>query len=191
MFEWLGDILKRCFIFGNINMMISLQLNLKVNIFAEILSVGELSKGIVRFYSVKLEDANETMFESFLQRCCSEQPISFETKALLETLKVIGRRGAKKHYFIHENKAHRICTQIRAGRKLRLYCYRLNEHTVILFGGAVKTEGARSAQACPNVGPYFLEAQKIAKALDNLILKKELEWSDLTHELITPNDFSF
>jgi hypothetical protein len=163
-----------------------------VNTFAEILPIKELSKDKVRYYTIKEEGKADSMFMSFIRRCCTEEPRSLESQALIDTLLEIGSRGAKDHYFAHEKKALRIkYIGAKEGRKLRLYCYKMSYSVVILFSGGVKSESTRTAQECPEISPFFHQAQKVATALDAAIVSQALRRNDITGELIVPNDFSF
>lgn len=52
-------------------------------------------------------------------------------------------------------------------KRLRLYCYRLNDSTVILFNGCHKTK--RNPEDCPNCRDQFLLTQQIASKIWNLL----------------------
>ncbi|MCB9315548.1 MAG: hypothetical protein H6569_05385 [Lewinellaceae bacterium] len=58
---------------------------------------------------------------------------------------------------------------------LRLYLIRLNKNVVILLNGGEKT--TRNALDCPNIRPYFVAAQKIAKALDKAMNDGDIQYN--------------
>lgn len=59
-------------------------------------------------------------------------------------------------------------------KNLRLYCLRANDHVVIFFNGGMKIK--QKAQDCPNVGPYFRQANQLARKIDQLFQQKEINW---------------
>jgi len=130
------------------------------------------------------------LYESFLKI----QGANKKNKVIhiVNWLKEIGDRyGAQDDLFRDEQKqgeanalppegTHRRPTYTEDGKNipnnLRLYCYRLNEHVVILFSGAIKT--AKYAQDCPNVNPHFKQANRLTKAIDTAIKVKDIIWID-------------
>ncbi|WP_424001207.1 hypothetical protein [Maribacter sp. IgM3_T14_3] len=162
--------------------------------FARLKHIQDLEK--VSYYSVCLGDDPDTLvdqdslYESFLkvEGAKSKKKVIHITNWLKE----IGERyGAQDRLFRPEQNqgeatglppkgTHRAPTYTEDGKNipnnLRLYCYRLNEHVVILFSGAIKT--AKYPQDCPNVGPHFKEANRLTKAIDTAIKVKDIIWID-------------
>lgn len=63
----------------------------------------------------------------------------------------------------------------------RLYCMRISDAAVVLFSGGLKT--ADTAQECPNVRPHFLLANRLSKAIQQLIIEKEIRINHETNDL--------
>ncbi|MCK0137177.1 hypothetical protein [Arenibacter sp. S6351L] len=160
----------------------------------------------VSYYSVCVGDDPQTfddqdsLYESFLKT--QGEVNRKKVIHIINWLKEIGERyGAQKHLFRDEQKqgeanalppegTNRRPTYTEAGKNipnnLRLYCYRLNEHVVILFSGAVKT--AKYAQDCPNVNPHFAKANRLTKAIDTAIKEKDIRWIDNFSDIAFEDD---
>lgn len=146
-----------------------------MNKFANIIEAITFDK--VKYYTVHFEDKELNEFEDFLDSN-REGKANDELKILLSWLKNIGNKySAKKHFFRNENKAdalpppRRYLTDLYE-EHLRLYCMRINDNIVILFNGGVKT--AATAQECPNVKKYFNMANKLARRIDDMIVRKSI-----------------
>jgi hypothetical protein len=57
----------------------------------------------------------------------------------------------------------------------------VSKHVVFLFDGDLKTR--QRAQDCPNVGPYFRQANKISKAINRCFVDKELRWNEFDDDI--------
>lgn len=160
----------------------------------------------VSYYSVCLSDDPDeleeidSLYESFLKI----QGAKNKNKVIhiVNWLKEIGERyGAKETLFRDEQKdgeasglppkgTHRQPTYTEDGKdipnNLRLYCYRLNEHVVILFSGDIKT--TKYAQDCPNVARHFKEANQLTRAIDTAIKEKEIRWIDNYEDIYFEDD---
>ncbi|MDR3010860.1 MAG: hypothetical protein LBV59_23235 [Sphingobacterium sp.] len=70
---------------------------------------------------------------------------------------------------------------------LRLYCHRLNDHVVILYGGAIKTAG--KAQDCPQVKEHFNLANILSRLIDQGFVDDDIEWNDDDRDILYNEDF--
>ena len=156
---------------------------------------------MVRYYSVVFEGEDSiSEVADFLARHRTVEYLE-EMKPLYALLKSMAfMHGAKADFFRNEREAlalppdwrgaSAVPREIRESFKevgnLRLYVVRLNEHVVFLLNGGEKTE--RWPQDCPNVRKYFLQAQKIAQAIDEAMKDGEIWYNDQkTDILFKPN----
>jgi len=152
-----------------------------VNIFATIKEEIRFDK--VTYYSVCLEENDESLFLQFLNSHVSEE-YQEQLSLIRSWLRKIGNEiGAQERYFRNESfrggdtRALPPPTRyLEIECNLRLYCMRINDDIVILFSGAEKT--AVTAQECDNVYPHFLQANKLSKAIYTAILEKDIEIDD-------------
>ena len=122
----------------------------------------------VTFYTVLEENDNKQLlwFYHFLEKINEE-----DKRAIKSLIKKMGTRfGAKEYFFRHEGEAHALPSTkvhfVELHNDLRLYCLRVNEHAVVLFGGGYKD--ARSAQDSRISYEFYLAntmARKIRKAM--------------------------
>lgn len=154
----------------------------------------------VVFYSVVVngEEDKESLFELFIsQHTVSE---SAKLNHILAWIRVLGNKyGAKDRYFRHEmaaeglppNGIHREPTYIEedqnVSNNLRLYCHRLSDHVVVLFGGDVKT--ATKAQDCPLVKHHFNLANTLSRLIDKSFADGDLEWDDDYRDILYDENF--
>lgn len=148
-----------------------------MNKFATITLDREFIYQKVKFYSVTFEEevseANK-FFEKMEQRASEDDIVRF-----IAILEEIGNsRGAKERYFRKEKAFDALPPKNKEVRELeleefepidnwRLYCLRLSDSIVILFNGDIKT--ADTAQECPNVSPFFHQATRFTKLIDEAI----------------------
>lgn len=145
----------------------------------------------VTFYSVRLlNNENEiTEFYDFLNRMEDVSEIETDLGNLLLWIEEIGEKyGAiKSKFFRHESKSGEASAlppsrstmehhEIIIEEQLRLYCLVANEHLVFLFNGGIKT--TKNPEDCPNVGPYFRQANYLATKIDELFLERTIYWND-------------
>lgn len=165
-----------------------------MNTFARLKHIQDYEK--VSYYSVCLSDDpdslddEDSLYESFLkiEGAKNRKKVIHITNWLSE---IGDRYGAQKHLFRDEQQqgeasglppkgTHRTPTYAEDGKNvpnnLRLYCYVLNPHVVILFSGAIKT--ANYAQDCTNVKDHFKIANQLTKAIDTAIKEKDIRWID-------------
>ncbi len=159
-----------------------------MNRFATLVELFRFSR--VTYYSVQFfEEQDITLFQEFLESHATEE-FEKELAILRSWIRKIGEEiGAQERYFRHEawrgGDARALPPPARhlAGEcKLRLYCMRVNERAVILFGGGFKT--ARTAQECPNTRPHFILANRLCRVIQRAIQERDIEIDSLTGELI-------
>lgn len=131
---------------------------------------------LVGFYSVRFQDREVSEFKDFLNRMEDRPTIEVELLDLLELIRVMGEEeGALPEFFRPEQHGSELMAippkrmpwrqrELSVGQ-LRLYCLHLSEGVVILFNGEEKTKGPIKAQDCPVVGPYFKQANRLARVL--------------------------
>jgi len=166
--------------------------------FASIKYIKSYAK--VTYYSVVIngEEEEKSLFELFVDRYTTEEKAKLNH--ILSWIKEIGDKyGAMDYLFRDENNASAlppsgvdreptyIEEDINAANPLRLYCHRLNEYVVILFGGGVKT--ADAVQDCANIRIPFYLANKLTKLIDKNILEKEIEWDDERKDILYDEEY--
>lgn len=175
--------------------------------FARIKRVAAFKK--VVYYSVVLTESDdedvlknntESLFEDFQKRMGSSQ--GKKLTHILAWLKEIGNnRGAQIEDFRPENRANALPPKgkdrkpvyIEKGKKspndLRLYCFYANKYVVFLFNGDIKT--TKKAQDCPQVGPHYKMADRLASCINDLFIKKEIFWINNDQNIDFDDDLIF
>jgi hypothetical protein len=158
-----------------------------VNTFVKIIRLEEFSFNKVKYYSIQYKDNDINEFYDFLNRMEDFSDVEDDLSNLVEWIEQIGEEhGAKKDFFRNEqlnSEAKALPPPYRKMKAydiiindLRLYCMVANEHVVFLFNGGIKTT-VYDARDCPNVGPYFKQANKIVKKLDELFRDRSITWN--------------
>lgn len=177
-------------------------IDFKVNKFAALELLEELSGDIVTYYSICYvsefdEDETEdkiSLFEDFLIRHEDNSEIEDEFNDLITWLDNIAYEyGANKDYFRPEKAAEAlpppaVFLDIQYKYNLRLYCMRINDNIVILFNGGVKSADVATAQECPVVKPYFEEANRLAIKIEELLINRTIKFSANQTQLIFDQD---
>lgn len=139
--------------------------------------IEDISHGKVAFYTVKLGDNQLTEIELFDSKDFSDH--AQELKILYNAIDLMQIKGALKAFFKDEDAANALpvvpeSLQVANGTDfgIRLYCIRINDNLAILLNGAIKT--AHKNQDCENVRQHFYNAKRIAKAIDKMILDREI-----------------
>lgn len=162
-----------------------MEINLKVNTFVKIIQFEELTFKKVIFYTVQFEDNEYSEYEDFILRHSNNPDIVGDIINLDYWIRKIGDEiGALANYFRNEsyfgNTQALPPPRYKMGeivvKDLRLYCMRIDNSRVILFNGGIKTKD--NAKDCPNVAPYFKQANKLAETIDRLLSKKEIVIKD-------------
>lgn len=164
-----------------------------MNIFATIEEAIRFD--LVTYYTVRLEvggvKADKSEFEKWIAKHSEDEYIADEYHDIMALLERMGRKlTAKLRYFRNERNADALPpnwlkltreekeAHIPYSKNLRLYCIRITERIVILFNGAVKSDGARTAEECQNVRRFFRQANAFAKAIDTALTHNDLQISD-------------
>lgn len=146
----------------------------------ELVELTDLSGRKTVFYSVILKGEMNTLFEKFV----SENIVKFEDEVLdiLTRLdRVANETGARDHFFkLHEGKSgDPVCALYdNPDKKLRLYCIRYHERTIILGNGGHKPKGTRSWQDKEDLAQAANQMITLAKDIDQKIQDGEIFWSD-------------
>ena len=165
-----------------------------MNTFATIKQIAVYEK--VRYYSILFEGEKNTEYEKFILNHASNQNIKDEFFDLLHwiTLYLGERFGAQSKYFRHEGAANALppnaqYLKLKYEENLRLYCYRISDHVVILFNGGIKTKGVNNPQDCEVVKPHFENANKLSHLINNAFTNKEILLSEDQKILLMNDDF--
>lgn len=147
----------------------------------------------VNFYSVRVEGEELSLVERFMSTFGDDKTLRPQLRKIIGVINLMGKdSGAKVSFFRAE--ANTFALPQKSTRyegpdgslshvMLRLYCLRVTDGIVILFGGHLKN--ARTNQECSNVLPHFNLAKKITRSFDDARLNKMIEISEnqLTGEL--------
>jgi hypothetical protein len=166
-----------------------------MNTFVAIERIDELCGDRVNFYSVRLKGKNSNEFFDFLSRMEDVEEVETDLNHLILWLdRIANETGAPIRYFRAEGyladaSALPPPRQIMKLDELeveniRLYCLRANDNVVFLFNGGIKTKGINNAKNCPNVGPHFIQANKIARHINGLFLEKTITWNEDQTDII-------
>jgi len=123
--------------------------------FAEIIELIHYKE--VTYYSILLDGDKESLFHQFVNKML-EKRLNEDLAILKSFLEKVGNKyGAKKQYFRFENTADALPPNfVSTKHNLRLYCMRINENSVILFNGGMKTKS--TSQESPEVSMHFHDA---------------------------------
>lgn len=163
-----------------------------MNTFAAIEPVLSFPK--VKYYTVRIDNAELTEFGKFVAEHISNKSISEEFNDLLQwiQLRLGTRHGALQPYFRKEKSAQALPPyvehlSIAYKKNLRLYCYRISDHVVVLFNGGIKSKGIKYAQKCPIVSTHFYTANKLSNAIKLAMSSKNIQLNaEQTELIITP-----
>jgi hypothetical protein len=142
----------------------------------------------VTYYTVTLEGAKTDLFTNFINTNTNEQTED-DIDTIIAWLQKLGNTiGAQERYFRFEAYAGGEASALPPPPQFletsinhRLYCMRISDTAVVLFSGGLKT--ADTAQKCPNVRPHFLLANRLSKAIQRLIIEKEIQINHETNDL--------
>lgn len=159
-----------------------------MNKFATIVPAIRFRK--VTYYSVQFEEEGESLFLQFVNKHAAGDEYFEDLSLIRSWLRKIGEQiGAQDKYFRFEGARKGDARAlpppakfIRVDCSLRLYCMRINDRIVILFGGAKKT--AEKAQDCDQVRPHLFLANKLTQAIDQAIKDKGIVIDDKHGKLI-------
>jgi hypothetical protein len=169
-----------------------------MNNFAKIYKVKELSGEKVTYYTLFVDGEDVPEFFDFLNRMEEITKIEDDLSNLITWIQEIADKyGALKKFFRYEGidsdtsalppprgvmRSHKIEVN-----DLRLYCFVLNENVVFLFNGDIKSNVV-DAKDCPRVGKYIRQANRMSKAIDQLIKDGEIQWNKTGTDIIFQSD---
>ena len=165
-----------------------------MNKFATIIPINRFSRTKVKIYTVQIEDETgikaETEFENWISRHQSDLEIQKDLGLIRSWVEIISKGKHNLNILLRdENAAHALppktkFLEIDYAPTLRLYGMVIGNKTLILFNGGIKTKA--KAQDCPNVAPYFHEANKLCRAIEES-LRDSLELNYSTGEFNNPD----
>lgn len=163
--------------------------------FVKIKRLRDLDFGQVEFYSLSVDEEDDTEFEAFLKKHKDIADIKDDFQNLLAFIKTIAVDGADERFFRFEENAQAIpgksripYFQMDSKHQIRIYCLRLSERVVFLFNGGIKTN--QDPKKCKNCSLHFSNAQTFAKAINGLVKEGEiLIDSDSEKVVHFPNEF--
>lgn len=164
-----------------------------MNIFATLQKINAFTFRKVNYYSIQFEDNEDDISEffDFLNRMEDIEEKRDDLLNFIQWLEDIGNiYGATEDYFRPERNAFALppprkkmeISEIPVIEYVRLYCLRLSVTVVVLFNGGIKT--TQKAQDCPNVSKYFNQANRLAAAIDKLLMEGEICWNEDQTDLI-------
>lgn len=156
-----------------------------MNYYVKIIPLKRFVSRPVKIYTVHVGTENdwreENEFENWTLRHRENKLINKEFQEILRWIEIAseGKHDLSK-LLRDERKAHAFPPEARFllinfDENLRLYCMLIGQKILILFNGAIKSKGVSTVQECPNVKPYFYEANKFCAAIENTIKHRELE----------------
>ena len=173
-----------------------------MNKFAKLCPIPQLSGKMARYYSIHFEGKKTPEVEDFLLRHETLTYVQEELDEVLAWIDGIAHdTGALENLFRQERKAaalppenrerarnrQRFEIQYQESNRLRLYLVRFNEYVVILLNGGIKS--SRDPEDCPNVRPYFRQAQIIAASLDDALDNGDIRYNKDKTDIIIHPDF--
>ena len=135
----------------------------------------------VKFYTIREESKDLSETDKFLTKYSEQTLLKERINKLVAFIEVLGDEyGAKSLFFRHEAAAEALPPPYSTLKQfnllefieydIRLYCCRLSESIVVLYGGGQKTTA--KAQDCPNVASHFRLASMATVAINEKIRDK-------------------
>ena len=153
----------------------------------------------VAYYTIRYENDQLSETDKFLEKFSTIELHKEKLNKLIVFIESMGDEyGAKQEFFRHEAAADALPPPYGSVKRygflefieydLRLYCCRLSDSVVVLYGGGQKTTA--KAQDCPNVAPHFRLAHRATEAINEKIreksfniLNRELQFDEAKIEL--------
>lgn len=140
----------------------------------ELIEITQLSGQKSHFYTVIIDGAEETLYTAFTKEHIGEY--ADEIREMMTRMYLMGHRQGSQEWFFKMREGtitdNVVALYDRPDRKLRLYCLRYGNATVILGGGGPKS--TRTYQEDPKLHSNVLLLQRISKIIDEAIRNKEL-----------------
>lgn len=157
--------------------------------------ISRLNFQRVSYYTARVEGRPKSEYDDFLTRMAAVPRYREDLRILSTYIVNMGNaHGARDHFFRKQNPANALppkkvkLSAIGQEQGLRRYCIRLSDTIVVLLNGDMKT--MQKAQDCPNCGPHFEFANKLAIAIDKGIRNNDIELDHDEKEILIEEDFS-
>lgn len=135
------------------------------------------------FYTLRFQDEETSEFDKFFNKFSALPEFDIEIDTVTEWLDTIGREGVLERYFRPEGDKRVKAIPITLGRKLRLYCFRIDNIFLLIGGGGLKNvrkfqddpelnEAVRIVRKTGNKLLRYLDLGKIEKNEDNTLSGK-------------------
>jgi hypothetical protein len=142
----------------------------------EIVELIDFSGQKAGVYSIVLENTNTTLFDQFINENTGQQQEALDS--ILSKLILIGHKtGAKEQFFkLNEgNLGDGICALYDSpDKKLRLYCIRYGNNTIVIGGGGAKE--VRTLQEDPKLKQENYLLRAISKIITEAIKNQDITW---------------
>lgn len=134
----------------------------------------------VQYYTIRFETDEDNETDKFLLEYEGHPVLKEDLDNMVDWLNEIGNYGATLDLFRKEDLAQALPPypehlEFGEAANLRLYCKRLSNTVVVLFGGAEKT--AQYVKDCPNCKPHFDLAQIVCQQISDALSKGVLRLS--------------
>ncbi len=155
-----------------------------------ILEIFDADFPLVTFYTVRWENEDLSETDKFFQRFLENEIYQEDLDEINFLLEFMGNEECALSAFFtrHEDEANALppgkvyeYSLSYENNSLRLYCTRINNHTVVLFNGGVKS--ARTAQESDDLASKFRNAKFFARKIWEYIHNKTLVVDEPYHAL--------
>lgn len=121
-------------------------------------------------YSIYKEGEAESEFGKFLKMFPHGCRYDKDIDKIFSWLERIRREGALERFFRPESSSHKgvVALPIDFGYKLRLYCLRLDDRTLIITGGGIKK--TRAWQEDPDLASHVEFLMQVQEDIEGMIL---------------------
>lgn len=142
-----------------------------------IVEIKEFSGSHAHIYTIRKKGASKTLLDEFFEE--NKGVYDEELRKIAYKLRAMGRvTGCQDTYFrIGEGKLGDGVCAIRMGR-LRLYCIRYGNATLVVGSGGEKPEGVRSYQELPYLNAKAQEVRDISEDLYRKVLDGDLRFAE-------------
>ncbi|GCC51747.1 hypothetical protein SanaruYs_19760 [Chryseotalea sanaruensis] len=90
------------------------------------------------FYTLRFQDEELSEFDKFFNKFDSQSDFDSEMDTIASWLEIIGREGVLERHFRPEGDKRVKAIPINLGKKLRLYCFRIDDIFLLIGGGGIK-----------------------------------------------------
>ena len=141
----------------------------------ELVELDEFNCGAGHIYSVAVDDADETLYDLFLEENVMEH--RSELEEIVHKLNLMSTRtGFTDNYFkLNEGKpGDGVCAITDFKGKLRLYCIRFGNILLVLGGGGPKPKTIRAYEEDPKLFSENLIIRAVSDAMSKAIREKDI-----------------